>query len=224
MSENDIGAMGGAHCFLRLRVEFGEVTGGQMGRERKNLNSRLDARELGIDHLHERAGGCNGVALKACALLRVRTHDQEGRDHGRRQNAGENQVVQPEANRPARWLYPRGSHDVGDGRVWRRIALSATRTMRSDPQGQNANTSMNAERIEACQLVYKSPDFRAQEAPAFGPELRVFTIGPQTITPSHGAFTGTDLRKSMHVRQILTARDAKVLCPTIRMSPPFLKA
>src|SRR6516162_8993453 len=86
-----------------------------MGRERKNLNGRLSACELRVDCLYERAGGSNDVALEACALLRIGAHDQERRDCCCGQKAGEDQIVEPETDRWARWLYRRRAHDVRKG-------------------------------------------------------------------------------------------------------------
>jgi hypothetical protein len=104
--------MGEARCLLRLRVEFGEVARCQMRGERKHLHRGLNAHELGIDGLHERARGADDVALQACALLRIRTHDQERRNDSRGQNAGEDQIIEPEADCSARGLYPRCAHDI----------------------------------------------------------------------------------------------------------------
>ena len=79
-------------------VEAGEITGSQMRRRCERLQGGLNAVQLGIDRLDQRAGGGGRASPDIGVVLPIGIDDQEPRLQCHRQNTGDHQTDQPEAN------------------------------------------------------------------------------------------------------------------------------
>ena len=85
-------------CFPRLMVEAGEIAGCKKGRRGEDLQCRLNAPELGVDRLHEGAGGRDRVPLAAGAFPRIGVNNQQPGDQRPRHNGRDHQTGEPKSD------------------------------------------------------------------------------------------------------------------------------